>query len=92
MTIEGCQPGDLVSPIWSPDEGVCVFVESFDPTAELASTICPRCRHVGLLADEVDSAPEGQRREPKFIMLPSLTVRCPSCNTVTEWLACTFAE
>lgn len=70
-----------------------MFVEGFDPTAELATTACPRCLRVGLLEagrEKFDAA--SQRHEPKFIVLPSLTVLCPSCNTVTEWPACTFEE
>ncbi|MEZ5646984.1 MAG: hypothetical protein R3E99_17850 [Burkholderiaceae bacterium] len=71
-----------------------MFIDSFNPTASLAATPCPRCAHQGLLKadwEEYREAPSHDRHEPKATIDPSLYGKCPACRMVVEWPGCTVA-
>ncbi len=65
-----------------------MFTDTFDPTATLAATPCPRCGHEGLLQidhEEYHRTPRGDRHIPEAMIDPSLYIRCPECRMVSEW-------
>lgn len=69
-----------------------MFIDSFNPTATLAATSCPRCAHEGLVEVDWDAylmAPKRDRHEPKASIDPCIYGKCPSCRMVVEWPGCT---
>jgi hypothetical protein len=68
-----------------------MLTDSFDPTATLAATSCPRCAHQGFV--EVDwethrEAPSHDHHIPKATIDPSINGQCPVCRMVVEWPGC----
>jgi hypothetical protein len=71
-----------------------MFAEDFDPAKALAAR-CPRCRTMGLL--KVDSqahrdAGPDDVRQPRYIVSPGLSAKCPACGLFMEWPECCDAE
>lgn len=65
-----------------------MFIDSFNLTATLAATSCPRCAHEGFVqidGDAYRAHRKRDRQEPKAIIWPSLYCRCPACGLVAEW-------
>lgn len=68
-----------------------MFIEDFNPTAELAAAQCPRCHALGLVEipyEAYRATPPANQHQAKFIIDPSTPARCPACGLVMEWSGC----
>ncbi len=68
-----------------------MFTTDFAPAATLAALSCPRCGTLGL--NESDhaahhAAPERDRHESRFIIMPSVYCRCTACGLEAEYPGC----